>query len=300
MADTMDFGGRSARGTGAHVTQEEYSAVCPYLGLADDADSHATYATEAHRCYRLPNPTRIATPHQEKHCLGANHVTCPVYLGEGVPARPAAGAAPAPAPANTSQAPAGTTEAPVRAPRAGQKQRSQGESRPKRPANAGTLGPRPRTGGISMPVMTAGLFALALVIVAIAFAIQNLVDDGDDGGLSPADTVATAAAVDKTRTAQAAGGQPTQPANGTQAPGGSQTATGSRTPGTAGPTATGTRTSGTGTPGAGGKTYVVKSGDFCGTIAEANGVSLAALLQANNMTEADCATLQIGKELKIP
>ena len=44
----------------------------------------------------------------------------------------------------------------------------------------------------------------------------------------------------------------------------------------------------------------MKSGDYCGTIAEANGVSLAALLQANNMTEADCATLQIGKELKIP
>ena len=54
------------------MTQEEYSAVCPYLGLADDADSHATYATEAHRCYRLTNPTRIATPHQENYCLGAN------------------------------------------------------------------------------------------------------------------------------------------------------------------------------------------------------------------------------------
>ena len=72
---------------------EDFGAVCPYLGLADDADSHATYATEAHRCYRLPNPTRIATGHQETYCLGANHVSCPVYLGEGVPGEAAPAAA---------------------------------------------------------------------------------------------------------------------------------------------------------------------------------------------------------------
>ena len=50
--------------------QDEFGAVCPYLGLADDADSHATYATEAHRCYRLPNPTRIATGHRRRTALG--------------------------------------------------------------------------------------------------------------------------------------------------------------------------------------------------------------------------------------
>jgi len=285
------------------VTQEEYSAVCPYLGLADDADSHATYATEAHRCYRLPNPTRIATPHQEKHCLGANHVTCPVYLGEGVPQpRPASGAAAAAPVAAAAAAPAATSapEAPVRGPRPGQKQRPQGEPRPKRPANAGTLGPRPRAGGISMPVMTVGLFALAIVIVGIAFAIQRLVDDGDNGGISPSDTVATAAAVDKTRTAQAAGGQQTQP-SGTQTPGANQTASGTRTPGTTTQTPNGTRTPGaTGTAGNGAKTYKVEAGDFCGTIAADHNVTLAALLAANNMTEADCSNLQIGQELKIP
>lgn len=168
------------------MTQEDYSAVCPYLGLADDADSHATYATEAHRCYRLTNPTRIATPHQDNYCLGANHVTCPVYLGEGVPStqKPApAGTPTAGAAAGASAGAAAAGESSVRGPRPGQARRL-GESTPraKRPANAGTLGPRPRGGGISMPVATIGLFALAIVIVALAFAIQRLVGDGDDGG----------------------------------------------------------------------------------------------------------------------
>jgi LysM repeat protein len=283
------------------VTQEEYSAVCPYLGLADDADSHATYATEAHRCYRLPNPTRIASPHQEKHCLGANHVACPVYLGEGVPQAPkqaAAGAIPAAAAAAAAAPTAATPEAPVRGPRPGQKPRPPAGERPKRATGAGTMGPRPRSGGISMPVMTIGLFALAIVVVALAFAIQSLVGGDDDGNLSPADTVGTAAALNSTRTAQAGGGQQTQPpaqtpqtqqANGTRTPG-----TGTQTPGT-------TRTPGTGTPPAGGgETYIVQAGDFCGTIAADYDITLQELLDANDMTEADCNTLQIGEELNIP
>lgn len=282
------------------MTQEDYSAVCPYLGLADDADSHATYATEAHRCYRLTNPTRIATPHQENYCLGANHVTCPVYLGEGVPStqKPAQAAAPAAgAAAGAALGAAAAGEQSVRGPRPGQGRRL-GESTPRarKPANAGTLGPRPRSGGISMPVATIGLFALAIVIVALAFAIQRLVGDGDDGGLSPADSVATRDAVNKTRTASAAGGnQTTPPTTQTQQPG-NQTPPASQT-GTASRTTTATAS---GTPGAGGKTYVVKAGDFCGTIAQAEGVTLAALLAANNMTEDDCTRLAVGQTLKIP
>jgi LysM repeat protein len=136
-------------------------------------------------------------------------------------------------------------------------------------------------------------FALAIVVVGLAFLIQNMVGGGGDDTVSPADTVATAAALNKTRTAQAGGGEQTQ------APG--QTTTqvaGSRTPGT--PASTGTRPAGTQTPGAGAKTYTVKSGDFCGTIASENGVSLQALLDANNMTEGDCSSLQVGQILKLP
>ncbi len=284
------------------MTQEEYSAVCPYLGLADDADSHATYATEAHRCFRLPNPTRIATPHQEKHCLGANHVTCPVYLGEGVPTGPATtqrqpafpGAAASGAAAGATAGTVATPEPPVRGPRPGQKPRPQGEPRAKRPA-AGALGPRPRSGGISMPVATIGLFALAIVVVGLAFLIQNLVGGGDDDEISPADTVATAAALNRTRTAQAGGGDQTQ------APGQTTTPAGTRTPGTPGASTTGTRPAGTQTPGGGGgETYTIQAGDFCGSIADEFNVTLQELLDANDMTEADCSNLQPGDELNIP
>jgi len=282
------------------VTQEEFSAVCPYLGLADDADSHATYATEAHRCYRLPSPTRIATPHQEMYCLGANHVTCPVYQGEGLPQtqRPTPPAA-IPAAAATgvaAGAAAGGELAPVPGPKRGQQRNAPppGEQRPRRPAGQGTLGPRPRSGGISMPVATIGLFALALVVVGLAFGIQSLVGDGGDNGVSPADAVATRDALNKTKTAQATGG--TQ----TQAPGQTQTQQPGQsvTPGTGTPT---NRTpSASGTPGTGAKTYTVKSGDTCGSIAQNNGVTLAALLQANNLTEDDCRRLAVDQILKIP
>lgn len=283
------------------MTQEEYSAVCPYLGLADDADSHATYPTEAHRCYRLPNPTRIATPHQETYCLGANHVSCPVYLGEGVPkATPAPAAAPVAAIRPESE----TTT--VRGPRQGdtQQQRAFGGGqapapRQRRPQAAAPVGPRPRRGGVSMPVATIALFALAIIVIALAFAIQQLVGGGGDDTLSPADVTGTNVANRQTATAKAGGSQPTQPASSTTpAPGGSQTAApgGSATvarTGTAQATAPG------GTPGA--KTYTVKSGDNCGTIAAQFGVTADALIAANQpAVNADCTNLSENQVLKIP
>lgn len=292
------------------MTQEDFSAVCPYLGLADDADSHATYATEAHRCYRLPNPTRIASPHQESYCLGANHVTCPVYLGEGVPkAVPAPPAGPFTTGAPSRPADEGET---VRGPRAGQRPPSRRPFEPgtaaapgaaarpaKRPQNTGALGPRPRAGGVSMPVATIGLFALALIVIALAFAINNLVGGGgDDSKLSSADVVATRAAEKATQTAKAGGTQPTQPPP-TQQPG-------SQTPGAAtatlapGQTRTTTAVAGSVTPGGSAKTYVVKSGDTCGAIAIANNITLQQLLTANNKSEDDCTKLQVGDVLKLP
>ena len=65
---------------------EETTAVCPFVGLADDRDSHANYSTAAHRCYRLPEPTRIAAHYQESYCLTVQHPSCAVFQGEGVEA----------------------------------------------------------------------------------------------------------------------------------------------------------------------------------------------------------------------
>ncbi|MCA9843875.1 MAG: LysM domain-containing protein [Dehalococcoidia bacterium] len=260
-------------------------ATCEYLGLADDADSHATYATEAHRCYKLPNPTRIATGHQESYCLGANHVNCPVFQGEGVPqTRPAAGVpAAAPDAGPPVAAPAGTARGQRRPPQPGQRRRQQ----------SGTLGPRPRSGGISMPVATIGLFALAIALVALAFLIQRALSDGDGGDLTPAETFATTQALNATQTAQAGGG------NETQQPGQTQTQGTGETPGngqtqTTEPQATNTPTNG----GGGGTTYEVVSGDTCGAIASQFDTTVPEIIAANDLSE-DCA-INVGQVLKIP
>ena len=280
--------------------QEELTAICQYLGLGDDPDSHATYATEAHRCYRMPNPTKIATTHQESYCLVANHTACPVFRGEvaprpgaGAPAGAAAGGAGAarggarpfggggsPRPGKASDRPLGAGSASGRAPR------------PDRPVL-----PRPRSGGISLPVLTVALFAMAVIVVIAAFVIQRALSNGDDStsSKSAADTVATQAAI-KTGTANTGNKTP-----GAQTPAASGTAGANKTavPGT--PGTPGTAVAGaTGTPGPGGKTYVVKSGDFCGTIAAANNITTDQLIAANPSITADCSNLQIGQTLKLP
>ena len=269
--------------------EEEFSAICPYVGLADDADSHATYATDAHRCYRLPNPTRIALGHQETYCLEANHTACPVFRGEGVQRTQPSAAAAAPT-KGRERATAGRTQPlggsaarrPATAPASGAR----------RPRPTGTLNPRPRAGGISMPVATIGLFAMAVVVILIAILIQQAVGGGGGNGskISAADVVATNAALKGQSTRPAS--QLTPAATGSPGVG---TPNPSQTPGTGTPSATQT-----GTPAASGKTYTVKSGDTCGAIATANNITLQQLLDANKMTEGDCGSLQIGQVLKLP
>lgn len=276
--------------------QDEFGAVCPYLGLADDADSHATYATEAHRCYRLPNPTRIAQNHQETYCLGANHVHCPVYLGEGVPgaapqrtAAATGAAAPAARPQRQPPPPQGTVRGPQsRESTAPQRPRpaANGGQRPVKRPNPGMIGPKPRSGGVSMPVATIGLFALALVVVGLAFWIDNTVGSGKGSDPPQVAQFATQTALaNAARTQQP--GQTQQPANSATA--NAQATSQAKTP-------TGSATA----PANGAKSHTVKAGEYCITIAEANNVSLEALLQANNMSETDCNELKIGQVLKLP
>ena len=145
-----------------------------------------------------------------------------------------------------------------------------------------------------MPVATIGLFALALVVIGLAFAVNKLVDNGGNDTLSPADTVRTQTA----QKTQAAQGQTTQPAGQptgatNQTPGANQTPGNNQTPANKTPGATTTSTGG-------GKTYVVQAGDTCGAIAAANNVTLAALEQANGLTDDTCPNIQVGQTLKIP
>lgn len=277
--------------------QGEFGQVCPYLGLTDDADSHATYATEAHRCYRLPNPTRIASGHQERYCLGNDHVSCPVYQGEGIP-RPAAAGGRAAGGAVAAGA-AGAGAAAARGTRSGAALEENGgrsrvgapQGRPRRAAAAGMLSPRPRAGGISMPAATIGLFTMAIVVVAIAYLISQMVGGNGENALSPADTVATQAAL-RTQTPQTE--QTPQGGAGGETPAAAETPTpnGEATPAEATPAPT-TATSGQ-------QTHTVESGEFCGTIAEQYDITVDELIEANDMTLDDCRTLQVGQELIIP
>jgi hypothetical protein len=53
--------------------------ACPYLGLADDADTHFMFATPGHRCRAEREPARISLPHQGQYCLSSDYPTCPIY-----------------------------------------------------------------------------------------------------------------------------------------------------------------------------------------------------------------------------
>jgi LysM repeat protein len=148
-----------------------------------------------------------------------------------------------------------------------------------------------------MPVATIALFALAIIVIALAFAIQQLVGGDDDNTTSPADVTGTNVANKATATARAGGSQPTQPGGSTTVAAGS-----SQTPAPGGSaTAVRTGTPGTATPGGSAKTYTVKSGDNCGTIAQQFGTTAAALIAANSPdVNADCTNLREGQVLKIP
>ena len=275
----------------------EAATICPYLGLVDDADSHATYSTDAHRCYRLPNPTRVATPHQESFCLTVEHPTCPIYQGEGVAATTQTAAVAAAAESSTSEG-GGEDEASTTGP-------DWGKTEPTPPASSSPLttpggsgssrpprAPRRRRegdGAMSMPAATIALFALAIVVVIVAFFINRQLGD-DNGGISPADSLATQSAL---RTETAARSTPT-PAQPTPAQPTEPSAQPTTTAVPTQPSAEATTASG------GGNVHLVVSGDTCGAIAGANGVTLQAFLDANNMTEDDCLSIQPGQELIIP
>ena len=53
--------------------------ACPYLGLADDSDTHLTFASAAHRC-RAGRMTRsIDLAHQAAFCLSGSYPSCKRY-----------------------------------------------------------------------------------------------------------------------------------------------------------------------------------------------------------------------------
>jgi hypothetical protein len=262
--------------------EADLDAVCEYLGLVDDAESHATYSTEAHRCYRLPNPTRIASAHQERFCLGANHVDCPVFRGEGVAQTTRTATAPPPPPPQREAEPAGAVRDPEQPPARRQQQR------PRR--DPGTLGPRPRPGGISMPAATIGLLGLAIAIVGLAFITQQILSGNGDSE-PPLDTLGTQQALEAEATQTAAAMAPGEtPDDGTDAvePGDDD----------------GLEPDPDVTPDDadvpdGDITYTVQPGDTCFGLATEYGTTVDEIVAANPDLDEDCALIA-GTDIIIP
>ena len=268
----------------------EAAAVCAYLGLVDDGDLHATYATDAHRCYRLPNPTRIATQHQEQFCLTADHPSCPIYQGEGVEAttHPAASAA-----GDGEAEPDEVTEDREFEPAAAA-QSTPFATAASRWTSRGLRRPV-LEGELSMRAATVSLFVLAAVVVVIAFVVNRQIGNED-----PAPVAAVA-----TETPTQAAATSTQATTATEetTPAPTPTAAAAATPQpTAAPTEAPTQAP-TEAPTGSGTIYIVQAGDSCGAIASANGVTLQELLDANEELEVtddgDCPIFP-DQELVIP
>ena len=250
----------------------EAAGVCAYLGLVDDGDLHATYATDAHRCYRLPNPTRVATQHQEQFCLTADHPSCPIYQGEGVEAttHPAASAA-----GDGEAEPDEVTEDREFEPAAAA-QSTPFATAASRWTSRGLRRPV-LEGELSMRAATVSLFVLAAVVVVIAFVVNRQIGNED-----PAPVAAVA-----TETPTQAAATSTQATTATEetTPAPTPTAAAAATPQpTAAPTEAPTQAP-TEAPTGSGTIYIVQAGDSCGAIASANGVTLQELLDANEELE---------------
>ena len=274
---------------------EETTAVCPFVGLADDRDSHANYSTAAHRCYRLPEPTRIAAHYQESYCLTVQHPSCAVFQGEGVEAT-----APKDEPTGESEEPEAETIEEEVVIQANLESSYTEESPPTKeetyevpePTGSRTFGGGgdlfrnlrfPKGQRNTTPTAAVALGALAVVIILLAILITRLITDNDnENEIIPAEIVATQAATTPEPTPE-----PTQAAT-TPEPTPEPTSEPTPEP-TPEPTVAPAMNE-----------YEVKAGDTCLQIAIDNNVNLTPLLDANNLTEEDCTTIQIGQILIIP
>jgi hypothetical protein len=61
---------------------------CPHLGVMDDAETRFLFASPVGTCYRANPPGQVSLEHQQAHCLGQEHTTCPVYCAANPGALP--------------------------------------------------------------------------------------------------------------------------------------------------------------------------------------------------------------------
>ena len=57
--------------------------TCPYLGIADDAETALAYPSQWNCCFRKGNSTSVSLEHQRNYCLATAYAGCPIYLQGG-------------------------------------------------------------------------------------------------------------------------------------------------------------------------------------------------------------------------
>ena len=73
----IDDAARTAPGPAATAV-----AVCPFLHLEHDPSTSASFAHEAHACFKVLPPARVIARVQERFCLAERYPRCPLYRDE--------------------------------------------------------------------------------------------------------------------------------------------------------------------------------------------------------------------------
>lgn len=58
--------------------------ICIFLGLKTDSKTALEFPSIGNHCHKARPVSPVNTKHQEKYCLTANHIECPVYKRAGV------------------------------------------------------------------------------------------------------------------------------------------------------------------------------------------------------------------------
>lgn len=69
------FGKNGVATSGETVSQDR----CPLLGLVDDPDTAFAFSTDANHCHNTVPPASVRLNHQQKYCLSADYVSCPLF-----------------------------------------------------------------------------------------------------------------------------------------------------------------------------------------------------------------------------
>jgi hypothetical protein len=60
--------------------------ICPYLGLEDDPSTSLDFASAGNYCHKARPIASVNGDFQERYCLSAQHITCPIYrMAQPVP-----------------------------------------------------------------------------------------------------------------------------------------------------------------------------------------------------------------------